>query len=38
VNDPLDLMRDRAVWWGLLGGAAIVLALMLRPILARRRR
>ncbi|MGH3361958.1 MAG: S8 family serine peptidase [Nocardioides sp.] len=35
--DPLELARDRAVWWGLLGGAVLVLALLLRPILARRR-
>ena len=37
-TDPLDLVRDQMVWWGLLGGAALVLALLLRPVLARRRR
>ena len=35
--DPLELVRERAVWWGLLGGAVLVLALLLRPLLARRR-
>jgi len=38
IQFPLDLVRDRMVWWGLLGGAALVLALLLRPVLARRRR
>ena len=37
-TDPLALVRDQMVWWGLLGGAGLVLALLLRPILARRRR
>jgi membrane-anchored mycosin MYCP len=37
-TDPLDLVRDRMVWWGLIGGAGLVLALLLRPVLARRRR
>lgn len=37
-TDPLELVRDRMVWWGLLGGAGLVLALLLRPGLARRRR
>ncbi len=31
-----DVRRD-AVWWGLLGGGAVVLALVLRPVLSRRR-
>ena len=35
--DALAPARDDAVWWGLLGGAAVVLALLLRPLLARRR-
>ena len=35
--DPLADARDDAVWFGLLGGAAVVLALLLRPVLARRR-
>ena len=30
-----DTRRD-AVWWGLLGGGALLLALVLRPVLARR--
>ena len=37
-TDPLDVVRERMVWWGLIGGAALVLALLLRPVLARRRR
>ena len=35
--DILASAREDAVWWGLLGGAGVVLALLLRPILARRR-
>lgn len=35
--DPLAGARENAVWFGLLGGAAVVLALLLRPLLARRR-
>lgn len=35
--DLLAGARENAVWFGLLGGAAVVLALLLRPILARRR-
>jgi membrane-anchored mycosin MYCP len=31
-----DTRRD-AVWWGLAGGGALVVALLLRPVLARRR-
>jgi membrane-anchored mycosin MYCP len=37
---PPDLLastRRHAVWWGLVGGGALVLALVLRPVLARRR-
>lgn len=37
---PADLLastRDDAVWWGLIGGGALVIALLLRPVLARRR-
>lgn len=37
-TDPLDLVRDRMVWWGLIGGAGLVLALLARPVLSRRRR
>ena len=36
--DPLGSMRENAVWWGLLGGGAIVLALLMRPLLTRLRR
>lgn len=35
--DLLADTRDHAVWWGLLGGGALLLALILRPVLARRR-
>ncbi|HEU5037889.1 MAG TPA: S8 family serine peptidase [Nocardioides sp.] len=37
---PEDLLagtRDDAVWWGLIGGGVLVVALLLRPVLARRR-
>ena len=35
--DVLAGTRENAVWWGLLGGGALLLALLLRPVLARRR-
>jgi membrane-anchored mycosin MYCP len=35
--DVLASTRRDAVWWGLLGGGALLLALVLRPVLARRR-
>ena len=35
--DELSATRENAVWWGLLGGGALLLALLLRPVLARRR-
>lgn len=35
--DPLAGTRHNAVWWGLLGGGALLLAVVLRPVLARRR-
>ncbi|GAB3762201.1 membrane-anchored mycosin MYCP [Nocardioides ginsengisegetis] len=35
--DVLASTRHHAVWWGLLGGGALLVALMLRPVLARRR-
>ncbi|MCW2793988.1 MAG: peptidase and in, kexin, sedolisin [Nocardioides sp.] len=35
--DVLAATRDHAIWWGLLGGGALLLALLLRPVLARRR-
>ena len=36
-SDVLAATREHAVWWGLLGGGALLLALLLRPVLARRR-
>jgi membrane-anchored mycosin MYCP len=36
-DDVLAATRHNAVWWGLLGGGILVLALVLRPVLARRR-
>nr|WP_246300044.1 S8 family serine peptidase [Nocardioides panaciterrulae] len=35
--DVLAATRDHAVWWGLLGGGALLLALLARPVLAGRR-
>lgn len=35
--DVLASTRRNAVWWGLGGGAVLVVALLLRPVLARRR-
>ncbi len=37
-DDVLASTRKNAVWWGLLGGGVLLLALVLRPVLARRRR
>lgn len=39
VPDPdvLASTRDNAVWWGLLGGGALVVLVLLRPVLSRRR-
>jgi membrane-anchored mycosin MYCP len=37
-DDVLASTRRNAVWWGLLGGGTLLLALVLRPVLARRRR
>jgi len=37
-DDLLASTRENAVWWGLIGGGVLVVALMLRPVLARRRR
>lgn len=34
--DPLSRTRHDMVWWGLLGGGAVALALVLRPVLGRR--
>lgn len=36
--DLLAGTRREAVWWGLAGGGALVVLLVLRPVLARRRR
>ena len=36
-TDPLAATRHDAVWWGLIGGGILVVALLLRPVLARRR-
>jgi membrane-anchored mycosin MYCP len=38
ADDLLADTRENAVWWGLIGGGLLVVALMLRPVLARRRR
>jgi membrane-anchored mycosin MYCP len=35
--DPVAGALDEARWWGLIGGGALVVALLLRPLLARRR-
>jgi membrane-anchored mycosin MYCP len=37
-DDVLASTRKDAVWWGLAGGGTLLLALVLRPVLARRRR
>jgi membrane-anchored mycosin MYCP len=37
ATDVLADTRDHAIWWGLLGGGVLVVALLLRPVLARRR-
>ena len=34
--DVLASTRDNAVWWGLLGGGALVVLALLRPVLSRR--
>lgn len=34
--DPVAAVLDEARWWGLLAGGALVVALVLRPLLARR--
>ncbi|GAA4814909.1 hypothetical protein GCM10025786_20450 [Nocardioides caeni] len=36
--DVLAPTRERAIWWGLGGGGALAVLLILRPVLARRRR
>lgn len=37
-DDVLASTRHDAVWWGLVGGGTLLLAVVLRPVLARRRR
>jgi membrane-anchored mycosin MYCP len=37
-EDVLASTRHDAVWWGLAGGGVLLLAVVLRPVLARRRR
>ena len=37
-EDVLASTRHDAVWWGVLGGGVLLLAVLLRPVLARRRR
>jgi membrane-anchored mycosin MYCP len=36
-TDVLAPTRDDAIWWGLIGGGVLVVALLLRPVLSRRR-
>jgi membrane-anchored mycosin MYCP len=36
-SDPVAPVIDDARWWGLFGGGALVIALLLRPLLGRRR-
>lgn len=36
--DLLASTRENALWWGLLGGGALLVAMVLRPVLSRRRR
>jgi membrane-anchored mycosin MYCP len=36
-QDVLASTRQDAVWWGLIGGGILLLAVVLRPVLARRR-
>jgi membrane-anchored mycosin MYCP len=36
-KDVLSSTRKDAVWWGLVGGGILLLAVVLRPVLARRR-
>ena len=35
--DPLAAVRENAIWWGIAGGGALGLALVLRPLFARRK-
>ena len=36
--DLLSGTRENAVWWGLIGGGALLVAVVLRPVLAHRRK
>ena len=36
-KDPLATVRENAVWWGIGGGGALGLALVLRPLFSRRK-
>lgn len=36
-RDVLESTRHSALWWGLLGGGALIVGLVLRPLLSRRR-
>ena len=35
--NPLGDIMDHGLWWAILGGAALVITALLRPLLARRR-
>lgn len=35
--DPLATVRENAIWWGIAGGGALGLALVLRPLFSRRK-
>ena len=35
--DPLDAVRENAIWWGIAGGGALGLGLVLRPLFSRRK-
>ncbi|MEU6135672.1 S8/S53 family peptidase [Nocardioides sp. NPDC047086] len=35
--DPLATVRDNAIWWGIAGGGALGLGLVLRPLFSRRK-
>nr|WP_260173389.1 S8/S53 family peptidase [Nocardioides albus] len=35
--DPLATVRENAIWWGIVGGGALGLGLVLRPLFSRRK-
>lgn len=35
--DPLAVVRENAIWWGIAGGGALGLGLVLRPLFSRRK-